>query len=355
VARLFHNLGPAAARRGVRFEDVTLRSGLGRRPSNGLGVLCADFNGDRWPDIFVANDSKANHLWINQKDGTFKEEAATRGVAYVGTGQAAANMGVAWGDVTGRGLPDLFVTHLTDEDHTLWRQGPRGFFQDRTVAAGLTGGRWRGTGFGTAFADFDLDGALDLAVVNGAVARRREAGPDPKPGEFWSQYAQRSQLFVNDGTGHFRDVSADSPALCGEPMVARGLAIGDVDNDGALDLLVTQIGGPARLLRNVAPRRGNWLIVRALDPRHRRDAFGAEVTVWAGDRSWVRFVSPAYSYLSSCDPRVHFGLGSAERFDRLRVDWPDGSAEEFAGGAANRVVELRQGEGTRLAPEGARP
>ncbi len=355
VARLYHNLGAAAGRPGVRFEDVTVKAGLARRPSNGLGVLCTDFNGDRWPDIFVANDSKANHLWINQKDGTFKEEAVVRGVAYVGTGQTAANMGVAWGDLTGRGLPDLFVTHLADEEHTLWRQGPRGFFQDRTVAAGLTGGRWRGTGFGTAFADFDLDGALDLALVNGAVARRRGGGPDPPPEEFWSQYAQRSQLFANDGTGHFRDVSTDNPALCGEPMVARGLAVGDVDNDGALDLLVTRVGGPARLLRNVAPRRGNWLMVRALDPQRRRDAYGAEVTVRAGDHSWVRWVNPGTSYLSSCDPRAHFGLGPAERFDWLRVVWPDGRAEEFPGGAVNRIVEVRQGEGTAVKAEGAEP
>jgi hypothetical protein len=353
VTRLYRNLGPG--RPGVRFEDVTLKAGLAQRPSNGLGVLCADFNGDHWPDIFVANDGKANHLWINQRNGTFQEEAVVRGVAYTGTGRTAGNMGVAWGDLTGRGLPDLFVTHLVDEDHTLWRQGPRGSFQDRTVAAGLTSGRWRGTGFGTAFADFDHDGALDLVLVNGDVARRQQGRAEPPPEQFWSQYAQRSQLFLNDGTGRFRDVSADNPALCGEPMVARGLAVGDVDNDGALDLLVTQVGGPARLLRNVAPNRGHWLMVRALDPRCRRDAYGAEVTVRAGDRSWVRWINPAYSYLSSGDPRAHFGLGPAERFDRLRVVWPDGRAEEFPGGPANRLVEVRQGEGTAITGEGTEP
>jgi hypothetical protein len=352
VARLFRNLGPAAGPAGARFEDVTVRAGLARLASNGLGVLCADFDGDGWPDIFVANDSKANHLWINRHDGTFAEEAVVRGVAYNGLGQAAANMGVAWGDVSGRGLPDLFVTHLSDEDHTLWRQGPPGSFQDRTVAAGLTGGRWRGTGFGTALADFDHDGALDLAIVNGRVTRRRQGGGTGPAGDFWAPYAESSQLFVNDGGGRFRDVSADNPALCGAPAVARGLAVGDLDNDGALDLVVTQVGGPARLLRNVAPKRGGWLTVRALDPALKRDAYGARITVWAGERSWVRWVNPGGSYLCSGDPRAHLGLGPAERFDRLRVAWPDGSAEDFPGGDGNRILEVRKGEGTPVKAEG---
>jgi hypothetical protein len=352
VARLFHNLGPAPGKP-VRFEDVTVKSGLARLPSNGLGVLCADFDGDGWPDIFVANDGKANHLWINQKDGTFKEEAVSRSVAFTGMSHTAGNMGVAWGDVTGNGLPDLFVTHLVDEDHTLWRQGPRGTFQDRTVAAGLTGGHWRGTGFGTVLADFDLDGSLDLALVNGAVTRAHQGQAEPPPGQFWSLYAQRSQLFVNDGSGRFRDASLENPALCGEPMVARSLAVGDVFNTGKLDLLLTQVGGPARLLRNVAPKRGSWLVVRAVDPRLHREAYGAEITVWAGERRWVRWINPAYSYLASCDPRAHFGLGAAERYDRLRVLWPDGLAEEFPGGGTNRHIELKRGEGKRVEAEGS--
>jgi hypothetical protein len=353
VARLYHNLGPAPGGAGVRFEDVTVKAGLAQRPGNGLGVLCADFDGDGWPDLFVANDSQPNYLWINRHNGTFKEEAAVRGVAYDGVGRTAANMGVAWGDVGGTGLPDLFVTHLSDEDPTLWRQGPRGAFQDRTAAAGLTAARWRGTGFGAAFADFDCDGALDLAVANGRVTRRREAGGDAPAGQFWSQYAERSQLFVGDGGGRFRDASADNPALCGEAATARGLAVGDVDNDGALDLLVTRAGGPARLLRNVAPRRGGWLTVRAVDPARKRDAYGAEVTVWAGGRSFVRWVNPGGSYLSSGDPRAHFGLGPTKRYDRLRVVWPDGdAAEEFGGGDANRMVEVRKGEGSPAPAEG---
>src|SRR5262249_26462987 len=154
AARLFRNV-PGDKPGSVRFVDVTVKSGLGGLPGPGLGVVCADFNGDGWPDIFVANDAQANRLWINQKDGTFAEEAVLRGVAYNRMGHAEAGMGVALGDVDGDGLLDLFVTHLTEETHTLWRQGPRGLFQDRTAFAGLAAPRRRGTGFGTAMADFD--------------------------------------------------------------------------------------------------------------------------------------------------------------------------------------------------------
>ena len=168
VTKLFRNLGRADK---PAFEDVTLKSGLGRVPGPGLGVLCADFNGDGWPDIFVANDGKPNHLWINQKNGTFIEAAYAHGLAVDTMGRSQAGMGVAIGDVDNDGLFDVFVTHLTEETNTLWRQGPRGYFRDRTAAAGLANSRWRGTGFGTVFADFDNDGRLDLAVANGRVSR----------------------------------------------------------------------------------------------------------------------------------------------------------------------------------------
>src|SRR5262249_50342108 len=207
VARLYRNRGPQPGRPGVSFEDVTLKAGLSAARGKGLGVLCADFNGDGWPDIFAANDMMANHLWINQRNGTFKEEALTRGVAYTGTGASAANMGIAWGDVDGSGLPSLFVTHIIDESHTLWKQGPRGFFHDQTASAGLTAG-WRSTGFGTAFVDFDRDGWPDLAFVNGGVLRNRDA---KESGPFWSQYAQRNQLYANAGQGKFRDISEHNP------------------------------------------------------------------------------------------------------------------------------------------------
>jgi hypothetical protein len=351
VTRLFHNRGKAPADRGegrspcgVRFEDVTEKSGLGRRPGPGLGVVCADFDGDGWPDIFVANDGKPNHLWINRKDGTFREEAVPYSVAYNGMGQAQAGMGIAVGDVDGDGLFDLYVTHLASEGNTLWKQGPRGLFQDRTAAAGLGGTVGRGTGFGTLLADFDNDGALDLAVVNGAVLAAAEV-KDWSLGPFWSRYGQQNQLFHNDGRGGFREVSAHNAAFCDAINVARGLAQGDFDGDGGVDLLVTTIGGPARLFRNVAPGRGHWLRVRAFDPGLCRDAVGAEVRVRIGGRTLVRWLQAAESYLCSSEPRAHFGLGSADRVEGIEVLWPDGHREAFPGCTADQPVEVRKGEG----------
>jgi enediyne biosynthesis protein E4 len=356
VAKLFRNLGGSqrVAANSVGFQEVTVEAGFALTPGPGLGVFCGDFSGDRWPDIMVANDGKPNHLWINQRDGTFQEEGLARGIAYNAMGAAEANMGIGIGDIDGDGLFDILVTHLTEETLTLWQQRPRGLFQDRTALAGLTRQAWRGTGFGVVLADFDQDGALDAAAVNGGVKRpqpaQRQPGSSSLPTSFWSAYEQRNQLFANDGKGRFRDISPANPPFCGATQVGRGLAFGDIDGDGALDLVVTSLAGPARVYRNVAPARGHWLMVRALDPVLRRDAYGAEITVRAGERRWVQYLNPGSSYLCSNDPRVHFGLGPVDRVDALEVVWPDGSEELFAGTAANRIVVVSKGKGKAANP-----
>ncbi len=351
-SKLFHNLGSVPAKDGkpaarVRFEDVSFASGIGRLPGPGLGVVCADFDGDGWPDIFISNDGQPNRLWINRHNGTFVDEAVSRGVAYNAMSGSFAGMGIAIGDTTNSGRLDLFVTHLGLETHTLWRQESRGHFRDRTVEAELAAPRGHGTGFGTLFADFNLDGNLDLAIANGRVFR---GGPakDPNLG-FWETYAERNQLFVGDGTGKFRDVSSGNKALCGDWNVARGLACADINGDGAPDLLVTTIGGRARLLRNVAPNRGHWLKVRAVFPLLKdRDAYGAEVRVRAGGRQFLRLVNPAESYQCSSLPTALFGLGPADNVEAILVTWPDdGSREEFDGGAVDRAIVLRKGEGRK--------
>jgi hypothetical protein len=328
----------------IRFDDVTIASGLGRLSGPGLGVLCADLDGDGWPDIFVANDGQANRLWLNRHDFTFVESAAARGVAYNAPGQSQANMGVAFGDVDGDGMADLFVTHLTDETHALWKQVAPGRFRDESVAAGVTATRWHGTGFGTAIADFDADGWPDLLWVNGRVSQRKQ-GVSASPAEFFSLYQERHQLLANDGTGKFRDISPANPTLCGAPAIGRGLAIGDIDGDGVPDLLICELGHPARILLNRVPNRGQWLLVRAIDPKLRRDALGAVVTVHAGGRSQVRHILAGLSYQSSNDPRAFFGFGATDQVESIRVRWPDGAEETFPGGPTNRLIELRKGEG----------
>jgi hypothetical protein len=342
-ARLFRNRGKQADGR-VRFEDVSRASGVGSKAAPGLGVLCADFDGDGWPDLFVANDGRPNHLWINQRDGSFREQALQRGLALDGLGRMPANMGIALGDVNGDGLFDLLVTHLTEETHTLWQQGPRGLFRDRTSLVGLAEPSFRGTGFGTALADFDYDGHLDAVVVNGRVALPAAPSATGSDNRF-APYAERNQLFGNDGQGRFLDRSVLEGHLCGRPGVHRGLAIADLSNRGLLDVIVTEVGGPARIFR--CQPTGNWLVVRAVDPQHQRDAIGAELTLEAGSRRWWRLIQPGASYLSSNDPRAHFGLGETTRLDRLRIRWPDGSEEWFVPPSVNTHWTVRKGEGQR--------
>ena len=313
-SKLFRNLGAQPAKDGkpaarARFEDVSFASGIGRITGPGLGVACADFDDDGWPDIFVANDGSPNRLWINQRNGTFIDEAVSRNVAYTAMGKAYAGMGVAIGDTSNSGMFDLYVTHLGSETNTLWKQGPRGQFRDRTVETGLTATRWRGTGFGTLLADFNLDGFLDMAIVNGRVFR---GGPATNTNlGFWETYAEKNQVFANDGTGKFRDISLANPALCGEWNLARGLACEDFDDDGPPDLLLSTIGNRARLLHNVAPNRGHWLKVRAVDPRYKRDAYGAEVFVRAASANG--FVSSILLKVISPAARRWAYLGSAVR------------------------------------------
>jgi len=346
VSRIYRNVTGTPG--GVpRFEDVTATAGFTSARGDALGLVCADFDGDTWPDVFLADDGRPNRLFINQRDGTFKEEAAIRGLAFNAMGGTAANMGTAFADVDGDGMPDLFVTHLAEEFHSLWKQQPRGLFADHFSTSGLVKQEWRGTGFGTVLADFDHNGHVDLAFANGLV-RRLVPGQTPvHPGvtPWWARYAQRAQLFSNEETG-FQDLSSANPAFSGQAMVGRTLAVGDLDNDGALDLILANIGGPVRIYRNVAPKRGHWLSLRLLDPAHgNRDAIGAEITLRAGDRIWWGLVQPATSYLASNDPRVHLGLSDRNAVDEIEVLWPDGVKETFPGGPVDRFIVLKKGGG----------
>jgi hypothetical protein len=345
--KLFHNRTGQSPDGAVRFQDVSLESGIDAKPGPGLGVVVEDFSGDAWPDIYVANDQKANFLWINQRDGRFVEEAIASGAAYDRAGRPQASMGVTCGDVDGDGRGDLFMTHFSGEYSTLYRQLSTGIFEDQTIERGL-GGTIPFTGFGTALADLDLDGDPDLLVANGRVLRKEGAPEAPQdPQAFWIAYAERNQLYVNDGQGDFSESDPATQPFCQGEHVARGLAIGDLDDEGDLDVVTTEVDGPARLYRNVAPRRGHWLRVKALEPDlGGRDAYGAAVTVQIAGRTLSRTVSPAFSYASSNDPRVHFGLGTAENIVSVSVRWPNGDVEYFAGGDADRELKLEHGRGS---------
>jgi hypothetical protein len=309
-----------------------------------LGVVCADFTGDGECDIYVANDAGNNHLWINQGGGRFAEDGLERGVAVNRFGKPEGSMGIAVGDLDGNGAQDLLVTHIAEENNTLYlADAAGGTWRDATPHAGMARHDLPRTGFGVAFLDLELDGDLDVAVVNGRVRRGR-----PEPGctlrPYWVPFADRNLLFLGGGDARFspapREVAGSFVAAA---ELGRGLAVGDFDDDGDLDLATSQAIGPVRIHRNDVPRSGHWLRVRAVTGR--RDALGAEVRVRAGGREWRALALAASSYASSSDPRVHFGLGAATEVDSIEVRWPSGRVERFDGGGVDRTIQLLEGTG----------
>jgi hypothetical protein len=333
--RLLHN------NRDGTFSDVSARAGITKAPARGLGVLAADVNADGWVDVYVANDGDPNQLWINRGNGTFTDEALLAGVALNRAGQAQGSMGVDLGDVDGDGDDDLFVTNLDNEGNTLYRNIGKSLFEDRSVEAGVF--KLGFTGFGARFVDYENDGWLDLVVVNGAVRRSRQQaqGGDPFP------LRQRNQLFRNDLGRRFVDVTASAgPAFAGL-SVGRGLASGDLDNDGDSDLVVFNNSGPARVLLNTVGQRQHWLGVRAVDSR--RDALQARITiVERGGRTLSRRVQVDGSYCTASDPRVIVGLAGDGAPRTVRVQWTDGRVDEFRGLTADRYWTLERGQRARM-------
>jgi len=312
TAVLFRNDG------GGRFTDVSEAAGLRTKAGTALGVLCTDLDGDGRVDLYVSNDQMFSFAWLNQGDGTFREDGLRLGVAVDEMGKSQAGMGVDAADVDGDGDLDLWKVHLDREAAALYlNQG--GWFDDRTVAFGLAAPTRPRTGFGTGFFDADLDGLLDLFVANGRV-ERATAPHDPK-----DPYAEPSQFLRQASPGRFVDATDLAGRAVSAPFTARGAAFGDYDDDGDVDVLVVDRDGPARLLRNDAPRKGSWAGVRIVDGNG-ADAIGARVAVEVDGKRYVAEVRAAASYLSSNDPRLRFAVPSPSANVTCTVRYASGAS-----------------------------
>jgi len=333
--RLYRNEG------GGRFSDVTAAAGLEASFGSGLGVTVLDADDDGWPDLYVANDQLPNQLWINRGDGTFEDRGPLSGSAYNLEGKAESSMGVAAGDFDGDGDEDLFMTHLAGETNTLYVNDGGGQFLDSTDRFNLGVASLPFTGFGTAWLDYDNDGRLDLFVTNGAVdAEETQLGREAYP------YRQTDQLFRQEPDGRFTEVSERAGPSLAAPEVGRGAAFGDLDNDGDIDIVVSNNNGPLWLLRNEVGHRNHWLMVELDGERSNRAGIGAEVTLLRPAGSFLRRRARTDgSYLSANDVRVHFGLARDPDIEGVAVEWPSGLREIWSGVEANRVVRLVEGSG----------
>jgi hypothetical protein len=319
---LFHNLGNG------RFEDVTATCGIFDSSSKSLGVAMLDVDQDGWPDLFVANDTQPNKLYRNLRNGRFRDIGLEAGVALSEDGKARAGMGVDAADFDNNGRAGIAVTNFDNEMIGLYRQAEPGLYRDVATRAGIGFTSLNTLGFGCVFADLDLDGALDLVVVNGHIDEtvrniRGNVG-----------HAQPAHLFLNAGGGTFRDVAAEAGSGFATPRVGRGLACGDFDGDGDVDLLMTTNSGPAVLFRNDIRSGNRSLRLRLVGTTSNRDAIGASIRIFHGGTSQTRMVKTGSSYLSQSELPVTFGLGKRDQVDRVVISWPSGKTEEFKNVAA---------------------
>ena len=327
---------------GKRFVDATIAAGMEDKANGfGFGVRAADFNGDGRVDVYVANDSDPNYLYRNEGGGVFKEVATWSGAALDENGAAQASMGLAVGDVDGDGVIDLFATNFSEDFSTLYHGLGGGMFEDVSKASGVGAATYKPLSWGAALADLDNDGALDLLVANGHIYPQIDRHP-----ELIGTFAQRLLLLENQsrpGQPVFRDASDEAGPGFETKRSYRGLAVGDFDDDGRLDVLVTALDAPPVLLHNEG-RAGSWLTVACQGAHGEPDPIGTLVTIKSGGRTQSQDIASGDSFLSSHDPRPHFGLGAAETVDEVDVRWPDGTHTRRRGVKARQILRLRHGD-----------
>ncbi len=334
---LFHNRGDGT------FEDVTATSGVFDSSSKSLGVAMFDYDQDGWPDLLVANDTQPNKLYRNLGNGKFKDVAVEAGLAFSAEGKARAGMGVDIGDFENSGKPGIAITNFDNEMIGLYRAVRTGVYDDISIPAGVGLPSRNTLGFGCGFLDADLDGALDLAVANGHIDEtvrniRGNVG-----------YAQPPQFFLNQGNGKFRDVAAEAGGGFDQPKVGRGLAFGDFDRDGDLDILLTTNNGPVFLYRNDQLAGNRSIRFHLVGTKSNRDAIGATVRIFYNGQSQSRMVRGGSSYLSQSELPVTFGLGKRDKIDRATIEWPSGRTEEFKDLVAGRTYQCTETKG--ITPE----
>ncbi len=332
---LFHNRGDGT------FEDVTATSGIFDSSSKSLGVAMLDYDQDGWPDLLVANDTQPNKLYKNLRNGRFKDVAVEAGLAFSTEGKARAGMGVDVADFENSGNPGIAITNFDNEMIGLYRAVRPGTYDDISIAAGVGLPSKNTLGFGCAFLDVDLDGALDLLIANGHIEEtvRNIHGN--------VGYAQAPQLFLNEGGGKFRDVAADVDAGFSQPKVGRGLAYGDFDRDGNLDILLTTNNGPAYLYRNENVVGNHSIRFHLVGTKSNRDAIGALVRMSGNGQTQSRVVKGGSSYLSQSELPVTFGLGKHAAIERVQIEWPSGAKEEFKNLDAGRSYQIAEGKGLK--------
>jgi enediyne biosynthesis protein E4 len=333
---LFRNRGNGT------FEDVTATSGIFDSSSKSLGVAMLDYDRDGWPDLLVTNDTQPNKLYRNQRNGTFKDIAVDAGIAFSSEGRARAGMGVDVADFDNSGSPGVAITNFDNEMTGLYRLSG-GAYVDVATQSGVGLASKDKLGFGCVFLDADLDGALDLAVVNGHIddTVRNVSGVG---------YAQPPQLFLNTGKGSFVDVASEVGGGFSQPKVGRGLAYGDFDRDGDLDLLITTNNGPAYLYRNDQTAGNRSIRIHLIGTKSNRDAIGAAVKISCGTSTQSRLVKSGSSYLSQSELPLTFGLGKREKIDRLVIEWPSGRTEEYKDLASGRSYECVEAKGINALP-----